>query len=281
MKLLITGSSGYVGGFIAADAKRNGDEIIHLSRTTPATGQWISFDLSRPTPKLPSADALIHCAFDHIEGHYRGGEGDDAKGFLVRNLEGSLNLFKAAKAAGVPKIILLSSRAVYDGYPASTRLVETLPLNPTTLYGQMKWELEKSLKSLGLIDISFRATGVYGQSIPGGPHKWADLFAGFEQGKAIEPRAGTELHGEDLAAASRLALTLPATQIAGKAFNLSDIMVDRHELLTRYAKHKGIDWPRPKAVSNVEKVEMDCTNFKKLGWTPRGWKGLESFIQSF
>jgi nucleoside-diphosphate-sugar epimerase len=279
MKLLVTGSSGYIGRFIIADAKKRGDEIIHLTRSEPKTGQWLPFDLANPPPRLPAADALIHCAFDHIPGRYRGGEGDNPNRFLKRNLEGSVKLFEAAKDAGIPRILFLSSRAVYDGYPAMTRLTEDLPLNPTSLYGQMKWEVEQALNNLDVIGTSLRATGVYGQPTPNSDHKWSELFADFEAGETIEPRAGTELHGGDLVAAIRLILSLPKEQVAQQAFNVSDIVVDRHDLLKAYREHKSINRSLPVAISNFEKAEMDCTKLNKLGWAPRGWRGLSEFVR--
>lgn len=280
MKLLVTGSSGYIGRFITADAKRHGDEIIHLTRSEPKTGQWLPFDLANPPPRLPAADALIHCAFDHIPGQYRGGEGDDPNRFLKRNLEGSVKLFEVAKEAGVPRIVFLSSRAVYDGYAATTLLTEDLPLNPTSLYGQMKWEVEQALNNLDVIGTSLRATGIYGEPSPNSGHKWVKLFADFEAGKTIEPRAGTELHGDDLVAAIRLILSLPKEQVAHQAFNVSDIVVDRHDLLKGYGEHKGIDRSLPEAVSSLEKAEMDCTKLKNFGWSPRGWRGLSEFVRT-
>ncbi len=280
MKLLVTGSSGYIGRFIVADAKKRGDEIVHLTRSKTERGEWISFDLANSPTRLPSADALIHCAFDHIPGQYRGGEGDDPNRFLKRNLEGSIKLFETAKDAGVPRIIFLSSRAVYDGHPATALLTEDLPLYPTSLYGQMKWDVEQALNNLDVIGTSLRATGIYGQPTPNSDHKWSELFADFEAGKTIEPRAGTELHGEDLVAAIRLVLSLREEQVAHQAFNASDIFVDRHNLLKAYGEHKRIEGLLPDAVSNVEKAEMDCTKLNNLGWTPRAWRGLREFVRA-
>ena len=280
MKLLLTGSSGYIGRFIVADAQRREDEIVHLTRSEPEHGQWLPFDLAHPPARLPPADALIHCAFDHIPGRYRGGEGDDPERFLKRNLDGSVKLFQAAIDAGVPRIVFLSSRAVYDGHPATTVLTEDLPLNPTSLYGKMKWDVEQALNRLDVIGISLRATGIYGQPTPNSDHKWSKLFADFKAGETIEPRAGTELHGEDLTAAIQLVLSLPEAKVANQAFNVSDIVVDRHDLLKAYCEHKGIDRSLPDAMSNFEKAEMDYTKLNKLGWTPRGWRGLSEFVRT-
>lgn len=279
MKLLVTGSSGYIGRFIIADAEKRGDEIIHLTRSKPEKGDWVPFDLANPPDHLPAADALIHCAFDHIPGRYRGGEGDDPDKFLKRNLEGSVKLFEAAQKAGVTRIIFLSSRAVYDGHPTTTLLTEDLRLDPTSLYGKMKWELEQALNALGGVGTSLRSTGIYGQPTPTSDHKWSNLLAGFEAGKTIEPRAGTEVHGNDLVAAIRLILSLPTEQVANQAFNVSDIIVDRRDLLAAYREHKGINKPLPTPVTDLNKAEMDCTKLKTLGWTPRGQPGLNDFIQ--
>lgn len=279
MKLLITGASGYAGGFITERALAAGHELICLSRSKPDWDvQWQQFELGAPVDPLPQADALIHCAFDHVKGKYRGGEGDDPEGFMRRNYEGSVTLFKAAQHAGVQRIIFLSSRAVYDGTPMGTRLTEDMALSPTSLYGQMKYQLEQALWGMeGVVTTSLRATGLYGASKVGGYHKWNALFEQFAAGEAIAPRCGSEVHGDDLAAAVELCLTAFLYEVDKRAFNVSDIMLDRQDLLTAYGTHKGLNIAVP-ARSESQPNEMDCTQLCALGWSARGPAGLNAFL---
>ena len=130
----------------------------------------------------------------------------------------------------------------------------------------------------GFAPVSLRATGVYGAATPDGWHKWADLLADFAAGAPIPPRQGTEVHGEDLATAVRIALSAPVEEAAGKAFNVSDILLDRRELLDRYAKAKGVHRPLPEPAPAPGPNVMDCSALKALGWQPGGWPRLDRFL---
>ena len=264
MKIAVTGGTGRVGRFIVAEAIAAGDQVVVLSRPDYTLGD---------RPDLGGCDALVHCAFQHAPGRYRGGEGDDPAGFTRANLDGSIALFKAARDAGVPRVIFLSSRAVYDGYAPGTTLTEDMPPRPTSLYGSVKWQAEQALDALqdgGFSAASVRATGIYG---PGGDHKWSGLFADFLAGRQIDPRRGTELHGADLASAVRLLLTCTD----GGAFNASDILLDRHDLLARVAAITGTRHAPP-APSGTPVSVMRCDRLKALGWRPSGWPGLEQVL---
>lgn len=285
MRILITGGTGYLGRFLVLDAQRRGHEVTLLARhpTGVEMGphEWLPFDLDTPPEALPPADALIHCAFDHVPGSYRGGEGDDPEGFLARNRDGSIALFQAARAAGIRRAVFLSTRAVYGPYKPGTVLTEDLPPRPDTLYGQMKWQVEQALSAMagpGFAPVSLRATGVYGTSMKGGWHKWADLLAEFKAGAPIAPRQGTEVHGEDLASAVRTALTAQPQDVSGKAFNVSDILLDRRDMLARYATAKRVTLPLPDAAPAPNPNAMDCTALKALGWSPGGWARLDAFF---
>jgi len=262
MRIALTGASGLVGRFLARAFRAEGHEV----ETLPG---W---RLGQPA-RLEGCEALVHAAFAHVPGKYRGGEGDDPLRFVALNRDGSLRLFEEAKAAGVGQVVFLSSRAVYDGLPAGTPLPDGTPVAPHSLYGRVKAEAEAGLAGLdgdGFATASIRATGVYG---PGPDHKWADLFAEYLAGFPIAPRVATELHGDDLAAAVLLILRNGARG----AFNASDLLLDRHDLLAEVQRVTAcIHSPPPRADSPVS--VMSCERLTALGWRPGGWARLRKDI---
>lgn len=284
MHILLTGGTGQLGRFIADALLRSGHELTFLGRTPPPDGQggFLAWDLSSEEVSLPSADALIHCALEHVPGRYRGGEGDDPQGFWDRNAEGTQRLFVAAKAAGIGHCVFLSSRAVYTDNKRWEVLSETADAKPEELYGLVKLAGEVALEQLcgdGMIGTALRATGVYG--IPPGlsSHKWSELFSAFEEGQLVPSRVGTEVHGADLAAAAEAVLARdPERTEAFEVFNVSDLLLDRHDLLSLYAKARGLDLKLPHR-ADVPVGVMDCGKLKLLGWVPGGEGRLEEFIR--
>lgn len=279
MRLAITGASGLVGRFIAEEALAAGDEVLSLSRNAPLPGFFSApvvhhpWELNGEPPALEGCDALVHLAFRHEPGRYRGGEGRDPEGFRRANLDGTQRLFEAARRGGVHRVLFLSSRAVYGDYPPGTRLAENMPPRPDTLYGEVKWQAEQALAALaapGFATASLRATGIYGPAGPGQRHKWTDLFEDFRAARPIAPRVATELHGTDLATAIRLLLTCPANRLGGRAFNTSDIMLDRRELLNEVAQLTGCASPLPPPGDARRVSEMECARLHNLGWQPGG-----------
>mgnify|MGYP000468814546 CR=1 FL=1 len=281
MRLAITGGTGLVGRFLVEEALAAGDAVTVLTRTAPPAGFFSAPVTHLPyalgdTPPLDGCDALVHCAFLHAPGRYRGGEGDDPAGFIRANLDGSVRLFEAAKSAGISRVLFLSSRAVYGAYPPGTPLSEDMEPRPDTLYGEVKWQAEQALDALaapGFATASLRATGVYGPAGPGQRHKWADLFDDFLAGRPIAPRCATELHGADLAAAARLLLRSAETG----PFNASDILLDRHDLLARVAGLTGNLHPLP-ARATAPVSAMTTGRLRALGWRPGGLPRLAASL---
>ncbi|SEM46137.1 Nucleoside-diphosphate-sugar epimerase [Loktanella fryxellensis] len=284
MKVAVTGATGMVGHAIAAHLAGQGMAVTALGRkASPLPGvAHRPYDLDGPLPDLTGLDALVHCAFSHVPGRYRGGEGDDPDGFRRANVDGSLRLFHHAADSGVGRIIFLSSRAVHDGWPAGTPLSDGLTPRPHSLYGLVKAEVEAGLAALtrpGLATASLRATGVYGVTDPGQPHKWADLFGAFAAGTTAPSRVATEVHGDDLAAAVALLLRADAAALAPHSFNVSDILLDHHDLLTLWADVSGqVGVLPPRADSGAVSV-MTCERLAALGWHPRGMTGLATWLQ--
>lgn len=262
MRIALTGATGIVGGFLATAARAAGHDL------NPLPG----FRLGE-TPDLAGHDALIHAAFAHAPGRYRGGEGDDPDRFRRLNLDGTLRLFDAAHRAGVSRVVFLSSRAVHDGHPPGTPLPDDLPPAPTTLYGEVKAQAEAALAALPLHGVSLRATGVYG---PGRANKWRGLFADFLSGQPTLPRVATEVHGDDLADAALLALLPEAPPV----LNVSDLVLDHHDLLAEVAALTGCPHPLPDRADPAALRRPDCAGLAGLGWRPGGMDLLRMTLPS-
>lgn len=262
MRIAITGATGLVGRWIAAAARDAGHEVTALSRPAYTLGD---------APDLTGHDALIHAAFHHAPGRYRGGEGDDPQGFIRDNLDGSLRLFAAARDSGVRRVLFLSSRAVHDGHPDGTLLTDDMPVLPTSLYGEVKAQAEAALADMAAPDFltaSLRPTGVFG---PGLPQKWAPLIRDFLAGRAVPSRAATEVHGADLAEAALLVLADP--RMSG-AYNVSDLTLDHHDLLSGVAAITGSHHQPPMREDARMLRVLDCARLHALGWAPQGLERL-------
>lgn len=279
-KAVVSGGTGYVGRFIVEDLLAAGYDVTVLNRTAPPEGYFsgaVAFARLQlgDTPVSPTlfdgASFFVHAAFDHVPGRYRGGEGDDPEGFRRRNAAGSIALFEAARAAGVSRAVFLSSRAVYGPRPPGVLLDEDDMPRPDTLYGLAKLEVEQALAALGggaFHGVTLRVTGVYGPAGPGREHKWASLFADYLAGRPLPPRAGTEVHGSDVASAVRLVLEMPDPP--SPVLNVSDLLLDWRDLLAIVRDLSGSLHELPPRADASAVNAMRTDRLRALGWKPGG-----------
>lgn len=287
MRVALTGASGIVGRFAAARLAREGCEVVALARPgTDRTGfdfpiAWIEGDLENEAALVSlvrGADALVHSAYDHVAGQYRGGEGDDVEGFWRTNLLGSLRLMHAAAGAGVGRIVVLSSRAVF-GRPARTRVSDMRATSPNTHYGALKVALE-GLAGVYPGTTCVRPTGVYGLTHPSRRSKWFDMARDVIDGRPITTaRTSTEVHGDDVATAVWLLLMAREADVAGRAFNCSDLLVSTREIAERMYTAHGAE-PRRELPPEAPPPEdiMRCDGLRALGWRPGGRRRLQATI---
>ena len=136
MKILLTGSSGFLGKHIFSYLNQEYD-IYTLSRTHSS----INCDLSVLQPTLPIVDIVIHSAgMAHIlpKNNY------EENAFFKVNVKGTQNLLNALDLA-VPKprfFIFISSVAVY-GLNCGENINEDYPLLANDSYGKSKIETER------------------------------------------------------------------------------------------------------------------------------------------
>ena len=286
MIVAVTGAGGIVGRFLLPELAAAGHEIrpqvrrpgVRPSGLAPRIG-------SLPDPELAGrlldgADALVHCALDHLPGRYRGGEGDDPSGFFARNLAITISLLEAARHAGVDRVILMSSRAVFGHRPVGEDPTDPVgdesATRPDSLYGVVKVAEEALAGAWSVRDgegaptiCALRPTGIYGMLEPATDSKWFPLAEAVRDGRPVPPRRATEVHGIDLAAAVLHLLKAPPARIAGRAFNCSDIDLDRRELVRELAARLGVRATLP-AAGPVPRNPMRCEGLAELGWRPGG-----------
>lgn len=286
MIVAVTGAGGIVGRFLLPALIAAGHEVRPLVRRPGTLASGVEPLVGTlPDPELTArlldgADALVHCALDHLPGRYRGGEGDDPAGFLARNLAVTTSLLEAASKARVERSILLSSRAVFGHRPAgedpAAAVGDDAVTRPDSLYGVLK-VAEEALAGArtarddedGTAICALRPTGIYGMREPAADHKWFPLAEAVRDGRPVAPRRATEVHGVDLAAAVLLLLTAPPARIAGRAFNCSDLDLDRRELVRELAVRFGVEAALP-AAGPAPRNPMRCDGLAELGWRPGG-----------
>jgi GDP-4-dehydro-6-deoxy-D-mannose reductase len=138
VRILVTGSKGFVGKWLLAELEAAGHEIasdLSPSRTdvtdAEATAKWVA--LSQP-------DAIVHLA---AEANPRAVDDDVSEALRVAVL-GTLNVVTALathhRRSGARPVLLVASSSEVYGVPApdDLPLTEATPVRPRTLYGQTK-----------------------------------------------------------------------------------------------------------------------------------------------
>jgi len=140
-KCLITGTNGYLGGRVKNAFEKNGWEVVELTRSPKPGSRAVRFQLGEElSPEaLKGADALVHCAYD-----FKALSWPDIQ---AKNVAGSEKLLKAARDAGVRKLVSISSISAFTGC--------------RSLYGKAKLEAEAVAAKLGAVSI--RPGLIYGE----------------------------------------------------------------------------------------------------------------------
>ncbi len=148
MKVFVTGGSGFVGRNLIAALVARGDKVVALARSpgaqaavrglgaTPQAGDL--GDLGDMRAGMAGADVVFHCAAK-VEDW-----GDPAE-FQAVNVQGTANVIDAARAAGVRRVVHVSTEAVLaDGTPIHDA-DETRPRakHPIGLYPSTKAQAEE------------------------------------------------------------------------------------------------------------------------------------------
>ncbi len=240
MRILVTGGAGYVGSVSVEHLACAGHEIVvldtyasarpgaNLAGASVVHGTYTDREAVTALLRDRRIDAVLHCGARSLVGESI----REPALYFRENVAGGIALLEAMRDAGVGRLVISSTAAVY-GEPDSTPIPEDAPLRPINPYGESKRSLEAAAdwfaRAYGLRAVSLRYFNVAGASATNGErhepetHLVPNALRAVTGGNPV-PVFGTDyptpdgtpirdyVHVLDLAEAHRLALDATATE---------------------------------------------------------------------
>jgi nucleoside-diphosphate-sugar epimerase len=155
MKIAITGATGFIGRALVAAARTQGHEVQALSRQAGADYE----DAPSLAAVFAGADVVVHLA---ALAHRRGA-GLDFDG----NVRSTRAVAAAARAAGVGRLVFVSSIGVHGNVTRGKPFTEADEPAPAEPYARSKLQAEREVQSAGIEWVVIRPPLVYGAHAPG------------------------------------------------------------------------------------------------------------------
>lgn len=303
MRVLVTGSSGYVGSVLCPIFEEHGHEVVGLDTGYYDGCDFGAYDGERQRITLDVRDVEAR----HLEGFdavvHLAALSNDPLGDLSPELtheinhHGTVRVARAAKEAGVPRFVFASSCSMYGASDADALLAEDAPLRPLTAYAESKVRSEEALRELdgdGLTTVSMRNATVYGVSprlrldiVLNNLAAWSHVTGKIRllsDGMSWRPL----LHVRDLAKVAVRMVEAPSELVAGRAFNVGSaaqnyLVRDLAEVLAEVTgcevEFAGDASPDPRSYrvdfSELERAFPDL----ELDWNAR--RGAEELVGAY
>ena len=298
MRTLVTGGAGFIGSHVVDALLERGDDVTVLDDVSTGRRENLESALGNGA-KLVDGDirdagavtelcervrpeVIFHLA---AQIDVRKSVTDPALDARV-NVEGTVNVLRAAQASGVPRVVNTSSGGAIYGEAQTIPAPEDHPVAPEAPYGLSKFCAENYCELFtrlhGLSTVSLRYGNVYGpRQDPLGEAGVIAIFCGkvlagerptiFGDGRQTRDY----VYVADVATANLLA----AESDAGGPFNIGlGEEVDVLELVEALRPHaaNGFDPEHaPERPGEVRRIALDCSRAREeLGWQAK--VGLEA-----
>ena len=135
MKATVTGAGGFVGPYLVAHLREQGDDVTEMDLFGP-----VEVDVTDADSVLGAMDAAAPEVVYHLAALSHVGQSWSSPGKSFRvNAEGSLHVLRACVELKVPRVVMILSSEVYgNAAPEHLPLNESAPLRPVTPYGASK-----------------------------------------------------------------------------------------------------------------------------------------------
>ena len=234
MRLLVTGTEGYLGCLLAPTLMARGHDVLGVDTGYYKAG-WLYSGLPS-TPRTLAKD-IRHLTVDDLDGVdavvHMAELSNDPIGDLIGdvtydiNHRGSVHLAELAKAAGVERFVYMSSCSVYG--VADGTVDETSPVSPQTAYARCKALVERDVSAMaddGFSPTFLRNATAFGAS----PRMRFDIVLNNLAGLAWTERTiamtsdGTPwrplVHGLDIAKAIQMVVEAPRERVHNQVLNV-------------------------------------------------------------
>lgn len=247
MRIALTGATGFLGRYLLSQFAAEQHTVRAWRRPESNLGglehverhlEWVdggslgNFEACRSLVR--GCDVLVHAALARLDQSTF----NFGAAMALHNFAASMQLFEAAKTAGVQRIVFISSCAVYGKILAGRPLDEEHPLWPDTHYVAHKAAIEAFVHSQAHVDrtviCALRPTAIYGIAYPVEKSKWYDLVAGVVRNEVVEcHRGGKHVHAADVARATSLLVQADSGRVAGESFNCVDMYISEYDVARR------------------------------------------------
>ncbi len=303
MRVLVTGSHGYIGSVLAPEFARAGHDVVGLD-TCLYEGCDFGDDLAavplrrRDVRDVVPEDFVGFDAVVHLAALSNDPVGDLSERWTYEiNLDATLRVARAAREAGVRRFVFASSCSMYGASGTDDLLDEDAPLRPLTAYAESKVRAEAGLAELGdddFVTVSMRNATVYGVSprlrldivlnnLAGWAHTTGRIRL-LSDGRSWRPL----IHVRDLSQVALAMLEAPDELVRGEAFNvgsqeqnylvrdLAEVLADVTGCEIELAADASPD-PRSYRV-DFSKLRRAFPTLR-LGWDSR--RGSEELVQAY
>jgi UDP-glucose 4-epimerase len=301
MRTLVTGGAGFIGSNLVDALVERGDEVAVLDDVSTGRRENLELAIANGAELVDGdvrdaeavdalcerlrPDAIFHLA---AQIDVRKSVADPAFDARV-NVEGTINVLRAAQAYGVPRVVNTSSGGAIYGEGRTIPAPEDHPVAPEAPYGLSKFCAESYCEMFGrlhgLSTISLRYGNVYGpRQDPLGEAGVIAIFCGKLLDGARPTIFGDGLqtrdyvYVSDVVEANLRAVESEASGPFNVGVGVEVNVLHLVEALRPYARDGFEPEHAPERPGEVKRIALDCTRAREeLGWEAK--VGLEEGLE--